>query len=196
MLKPQALSGLILAGGRASRMQRPGAAWVDKGLVELNGKPLIAAAYDYLCPRVGRLFISANANAQVYAKYGVVVPDDSVYGGFAGPLAGIASVLCLTTTSWLMVIPVDVVGLPDDLFDCLYDAVGRAGAQVAYARAEQAHPLCMLVHRDRLISLKDYLRSGERRVMGWLEVNQACGVDFAAGPGRFRNINSVDDLVG
>ena len=66
----QALAGLVLAGGQGSRMGGR-----DKGLVQLRGEPLAGHAARRLAPQVGRLIISANRNADSYARYGEVVGD-------------------------------------------------------------------------------------------------------------------------
>ena len=195
MIESTLLSGLVLAGGRASRMQSPGVPWVDKGLVEFRGRPLLALACDYLSSQVEQLFISGHASPAAYAQYGTVVRDDARYGSFAGPLAGIASVLSIIQTPWLLVIPVDVVGLPSDMVNRLFCAARATAGRIAYASAERPHPLCMVLHRASLKSLQAYLDGGERRVMGWLESCQACRVEFGAVPGIFKNINSPADLI-
>ncbi len=127
-LTSQNVTGLILAGGRARRMQpvQGGGAPVDKALLRLVGKTLVEHAVGFLAPRVGSLLISANRNHDVYAKYGRVVADDPALGADLGPLAGVASALAVCNSPWLVVIPVDVPVLPTDLIDRLYDAVDHA----------------------------------------------------------------------
>jgi molybdopterin-guanine dinucleotide biosynthesis protein A len=53
-----AITGIVLAGGQGRRM-----GGVDKGLVELDGKPLVAHALARLAPQVGAILINANQNA-------------------------------------------------------------------------------------------------------------------------------------
>ncbi len=60
------ITGLILAGGRGSRM-----GGVDKGLQDHLGVPLALHALRRLAPQVGRLMINANRNLDVYASMGV-----------------------------------------------------------------------------------------------------------------------------
>nr|WP_291382930.1 MULTISPECIES: molybdenum cofactor guanylyltransferase MobA [Achromobacter] len=84
-----AVAGLILAGGQGSRMNGQ-----DKGLVTLRGEPMVAHVARCLEPQVGRLIISANRHAPVYAQYGEVVADDAPeLGDWQGPLMGIAAAL-------------------------------------------------------------------------------------------------------
>ncbi|MCV6797796.1 NTP transferase domain-containing protein, partial [Achromobacter ruhlandii] len=61
----QQVAGLILAGGQGSRMRGS-----DKGLVLLRGEPLVAHVARRLAPQVGPLLLSANRNADSYARYG------------------------------------------------------------------------------------------------------------------------------
>ena len=70
-IAPRDITGVILAGGRGSRL-----GGVDKGLVPLHGRPLIEHVIDALRPQVGALLISANRNHDIYASYGYPVVAD------------------------------------------------------------------------------------------------------------------------
>ena len=61
---------------------------VDKGLVDLDGKPMVAHVIARLAPQVGTIVVNANRNADRYSTLGYPVVGDDV-GGFAGPLAGL-----------------------------------------------------------------------------------------------------------
>jgi molybdopterin-guanine dinucleotide biosynthesis protein A len=76
-------TGLILAGGRGTRM---GA--VDKGLQILAGQPMTLHVLQRLQPQVKRVLINANQNLASYEAFGTPVFPD-VIDGFAGPLAGL-----------------------------------------------------------------------------------------------------------
>ena len=60
-MQSEAITGVVLAGGRATRM-----GGVDKGLQLLNGRPLWRHVADSLEPQVGRLVISANRNLEYW----------------------------------------------------------------------------------------------------------------------------------
>ena len=77
------ITGLVLAGGQGRRM-----GMIDKGLVELDGKPLVAHVLARLAPQVGALIVNANRNVERYAALGHPVVGDAI-GGYAGPLAGL-----------------------------------------------------------------------------------------------------------
>ncbi len=193
MILRDEIDGLVLAGGRSRRMRGQGGPAVDKGLLMLDGAPLVQWAAQYLAPWTGTLYISANRHLDAYGRHGLCVPDDAEFGGDAGPLAGVASVMARSMRPWLLVSPVDVPRLPDDLPARLAEAVGGK-APLAYACAGgKAHPLCMLVRRDLERDLRSYLREGGRKVLDWHRRHGAMPVDFGDDPGLFRNINTPED---
>lgn len=188
------MTGLILAGGQASRMQDANGVAVDKGLLDYRGKPLVAHAHAFLSPEVQAVLISANQHAQHYAHYGKVISDDAGLGVQPGPLAGIERALAHTGTAWLFVLPVDVVNLPSDLVPRLSKAVSATGRLIAYADTPQrAHPLCMVLHSSLAASLRRYLMAGDRKVQLWLAQHDAVPVLFD-GTDLFLNINTPEDL--
>ncbi len=72
------ITGVVLAGGKASRMGGQ-----DKGLVTLHGKPLWQHVADRLQPQVSTVAISANRNIPVYQASGF-----SRLSGYACRLSG------------------------------------------------------------------------------------------------------------
>jgi molybdopterin-guanine dinucleotide biosynthesis protein A len=202
MIAPADLTGLILAGGLASRMRESlraaldGPESLEKGLLTLRGVTLAARAQRFLAPHVCRVLISANRQAARYAAYGQVVPDAPEYGDNAGPLAGVASGLAMCATPWMAVIPVDVPLLPQDLLERLGQAVRDEGANLAYAEDSEGgiHPLCMVVHRDLLEDLHGYLLDGGRKVRLWLERHHGRLVRFEGAVDQFLNVNTAEDL--
>ncbi|MGC7405224.1 molybdenum cofactor guanylyltransferase MobA [Pandoraea pneumonica] len=104
-----AITGLILAGGRGQRMGGR-----DKGLQLYDGRPLAAHVLARLAPQVGTVLISANRNHATYAALGADVISDETQD-FAGPLAGMLSGLRAAKTEYVLVVPCDSPLLPDDL---------------------------------------------------------------------------------
>lgn len=182
------ITGLVLAGGRGTRM-----GGLDKGLVELEGKPLAAHVLARLAPQVGALLISANRNLDRYAALGEpVVTDPPEHGSFAGPLAGIRAALAATRTPWLAVVPCDTPNVPLDLVERL--AAGLDGARASVAAAGgRTHGLCCLLHSTLRVSLDEALARGERRVAAWLASVGARTVEFADAD-AFVNFNASADL--
>ena len=195
MAPPLALSditGMILAGGRGSRMND-----VDKGLQPLLGRPLVQHALERLAPQVGRVCISANRNLEQYRALGAPVFGDD-FPGFAGPLAGIHAGLTHCSTPWLVCVPCDSPALPMDLVARLAHAVMDADADVAIAATGEdatvrTHPVFCLLRVALLPQLQIYLDDGGRKVSAWQGTLKSVEVHFAD-VDAFRNINSVAEL--
>ena len=108
-LQPESISAGILAGGEGRRL-----GGVDKGWVEVDGRPLIEHTIARLKSQCGRILISANRSLARYRAlgYGVYADDEDDY---RGPLAGIASILRAASTPYVLIVPVDTPYLPCDL---------------------------------------------------------------------------------
>lgn len=192
MIARHDIDGLVLAGGQSRRMRDQGGN-IDKGLLERNGAPLVHHVVQCLRPWVSNLYISANRNLDIYAQYGQCVADDPVFGKDVGPLAGVASVLAVAQRPWLLVSPVDVHTFPADFASRLMQGVSD-GAPLAYACATgRPHPLCMVLHRDLLADLQNYLQTGGRKVLTWHQRHGAVAVDFGDDSTLFGNINTPAD---
>lgn len=179
------ITGLVLAGGRGQRVGGR-----DKGLLDFNGVPLARHVVERLRPQVASVLISANRNAQVYAQWAPVIPDDPAQR-FAGPLAGIDAALQASTTPWLAVVPCDLPHLPTDAIARLTQSLGAARA--AYAANDGRHALVCLLHRDLAPVLGQLLRDGERRISALYAALHAVAVPFAAG--ELVNLNAPADLA-
>jgi molybdopterin-guanine dinucleotide biosynthesis protein A len=189
------IAGLILAGGQGSRMQHQ-----DKGLVELNGEPMVAHVARRLAPQVGRVIISANRHLDRYAQYGQVVADgEPELGAFQGPLVGIAAGLTAAAAEhddWLVVTPCDTPFLPDDLAARLIAAAASADAPLAHAVAGgQQHSACMALRTTLLPALLEYLRAGDRKVGLWQARMGGVEARFDDTPDAFMNVNTADELA-
>jgi molybdopterin molybdotransferase len=188
-----AITGLVLAGGLARRMQNGGSS-VDKGLVPFRGEPMIAHVLRRLAPQVGPLLINANRNQQAYQAFGHPVVPDSVEG-FAGPLAGLHAGLQAAGTEWLVTVPCDSPFLPLDLVQRLHLAARTQGADVAVARTgSQPHPVFALVRRSLLPGLEEFLAAGERKIDRWYAPLRTVEVDFPDEQ-AFSNINTLQELT-
>lgn len=184
------VTGIVLAGGMGRRM-----GGIDKGLVELGGKPMVAHVLARLAPQVGRVLINANQNRDRYALLGYSVVADAV-GGFAGPLAGLHAGMTEATTPYVVTVPCDSPFLPLDLVARLATAIVRDDAQLAVARTfDQPHPVFALVRRDVLPHLASFLHGGGRKIDAWYATLRVVEVPFDDCETAFRNINTADELV-
>jgi molybdopterin molybdotransferase len=186
------ISGLVLAGGRGTRMGH-----VDKGLQPFGGSTMAAHVLARLRPQVADVAINANQNLDTYGAFGVPVwPDDTP--GFAGPLAGLEAGLRRCATPYLLTAPCDSPFLPVDLAARLLQGLQEADADLALAVTEenglrQPHPVFCLVKTDKAELLSAYLAAGGRRMDGWYPQIKVAEVLFEDAD-AFRNINTRDEL--
>ncbi len=182
------VTGGILAGGRGRRM-----GGLDKGLLEWRGRPLVEHVLAALRPQVLELLINANRNRARYADYGYPVVGDRL-DGFAGPLAGFATLLACCDTDWLAVVPCDAPRLPRDLVARLDAARRAAGADIAVAHdGQRLQPVHALLGRHLLPDLTDWLARGERKIDRWYARHRVEIVDFSDCPAAFANLNTPAD---
>jgi molybdopterin-guanine dinucleotide biosynthesis protein A len=184
-----AITGLVLAGGQGRRMGT-----VDKGLVPLDGRPMVAHVLARLTPQVDDILINANQHAADYAAFGHRVIADAI-GGFAGPLAGLQVGLANAGHALVATVPCDSPFLPDDLVARLASAMTARGAELAVARTfDQPHPVFALVRRDVLPHLTRFLEGGGRKIDAWYATLRIVEVAFDDEADAFRNINTTDEL--
>lgn len=191
------ITGGILTGGLARRLQEIDSAPIDKGLLDLAGQPLVAhSAQKLRSYTAAPLLISANRNKEKYEKYGQVVPDPDYLESYQGPLGGLLAMLTALSTEWLMVVPVDSPFLPITLTAELWQAhLDQPEKQAFFVQHERTYPLCLLIHKACAPALKAYLLAGQRRVQSWLAAQNAVAVDLRHYPASvFFNINEPVDL--
>lgn len=185
------LTGIILAGGLATRM-----GGVDKGLVIWEGQALVARIAARLAPQVASLLIVANRNHDTYATWGRVVAD--VIQGFEGPLAGLHAGLTSMSSDWALVVPVDAPLLPSTLAAALWPSIAEALPACVPVCAHDGHrpqPLFGLYHVSHASSMATSLARGERTLMRWHDQAGTRWVNVGT-PDAFSNLNTPDELAG
>jgi molybdenum cofactor guanylyltransferase len=182
------ITGLILAGGRASRMESR-----DKGLLIINGESFVSVIANRLAPQCKTLIINANRNIETYSATGYPVAEDTL-SGFQGPLAGMLSGLKTMNTEWLITVPCDGPFLDPDYVHRMAAAVSTDSV-IAIAKVDgRFQPVYTLIHHSLLLSLEGYLSSGERKIDRWVFQHNYEEVDFSDTPGMFENINTPEQL--
>ena len=192
-LNPPASTNLaahILAGGRATRMQGE-----DKGLLTLNGKPLLEHVLERILSQVDTIYISVNRQPQHYQTYGWPVISDSLEG-FLGPLAGIHAAMQACQCEWLLTVPVDCPFIPKDLLQRLSQAVITSNRPLAVVHdGKELQPTFCLLHQSLTGSLQTYLQQGGRKTGEWLRQQEPALADYVDNPDAFININTPEDLA-
>lgn len=192
------ITGLVLAGGRGTRM-----GGVDKGLQLLHGEPLALHVIKRVAAQTGALVISANRHADQYAglgaPFGATVVGDTL-PDFPGPLAGLLAGLRAAQTEFVLSAPCDTPNLPPDLARRLTEALEANAADIVTvttrdARGETSmHPVVALVRTSLADDLCTFLEAGERKVRAWYARHKTAEVDFADGR-AFYNANTLQELA-
>jgi molybdopterin-guanine dinucleotide biosynthesis protein A len=187
------ISGLILAGGRATRM-----GGVDKGLQLHLGVPLAQHALNRLRPQVAALLLNANRNLAAYRAMGVPVWPDEI-PDFPGPLAGMLAGLEHCSTPYLVTVPCDSPNFPIDLVANLAQGMVNANADLATAYTREAgelraQPVFCLMKTALRGSLRAFIDSGERKTGLFAAQNNAAKVIFHDAA-AFANANTLPELA-
>jgi molybdopterin-guanine dinucleotide biosynthesis protein A len=192
MIDPHDITGLILAGGRGSRM-----GGVDKGLQNHAGVPLAMHALMRLGPQVGAVMINANRNLGAYEAFGAPVwPDADT--DYAGPLSGFLAGLEHCDTPYLVTVPCDSPLFPLDLVQRLAAALVEHDAEIAMAAtregdALQVQPVFCLMKTGLLESLIRFTQGGQRKIDKWTAQHRCIEVPFDDAQ-AFANANTMAEL--
>jgi molybdopterin-guanine dinucleotide biosynthesis protein A len=197
----EAVTGLILAGGRGTRM-----GGTDKGLQNFRGQPLALNTLMRLQMQLGQplaeIMINANRNLTAYAAFGLPVWPDTLEG-YAGPLAGFMTGLERCTTPLLLTVPCDTPLFPLDLVQRMHQALRREQADLAMAAACEedgqlrAQPVFCLMRVELLKSLRAFTHQGGRKIDAWTALHRSVRVPFndpTDNPRAFFNANTAEQL--
>ncbi|MCJ0763087.1 molybdenum cofactor guanylyltransferase MobA [Variovorax terrae] len=196
-MAPSDITGLVLAGGRGSRM-----GGVDKGLQNFNGLPLALHTLMRLAPQVGEVMVNANRNLSAYEAFGAPVWPDGL-ADYAGPLAGFLTGLERCETRCLLTVPCDTPLFPTDLAERLAAALARDDAEIAMASAREddgplrPQPVFCLLRVELLESLVRFTHGGGRKIDAWTAQHRTVIVPFDApgdDPKAFFNANTLAEL--
>ncbi|MCC0033440.1 MAG: molybdenum cofactor guanylyltransferase MobA [Brucellaceae bacterium] len=192
---PARPAGLILAGGRSSRM-----GGTDKALLQLGGKSLVARAAARLAPQVRALAISANGGPARHAMLELPVLAD-IIGGHRGPLAGIHAGLVWAAAlpdapDQVVTVAADTPFFPPDLAARLAEASGGGNLIVIAADETGTHPVFGLWPVSLSSALEHWLTTAENlSVMAFVRSQPHVLAQFGTKGDPFFNINTPDDLA-
>lgn len=190
--------GVILAGGRATRMGGG-----DKGLLPLGARSILAEVIARLAPQVEGLALNANGDPARFADLGLPVLADGT-ADHPGPLAGVLAGLDWAAglgTEWVASAAADTPFFPRDLVARLEAARAQAGTPLAMAMTPRPgggldrHPTFGLWRVSLREDLRAALGGGLRKVVAWTEP-QGCAQAVFDDPGEpFFNVNTPEDLA-
>ncbi len=188
------ISCMILSGGRATRM-----GGVDKGLIKLSGKPLIAHVIERISPQVDEILINANRSFEQYQPFNYPIYQDET-ADFIGPLAGFKLALTHAKHTLVLIIPCDSPLLPNNLVENLLKTMMNQQTEIVVAASDgNTHPVFCLCKKSVLPSLIQYLDNGQRKVSAWQKSLPYAEADFTdpttqGNTPYFINLNTLEDL--
>lgn len=182
--------GIILAGGRATRMGGG-----DKGRLLLGGQSLMDRVIARLQPQTGAMALNANGDSGRFDDIGLPVLPDSIEG-HPGPLAGILAGLDWAASqgaSHVISAAADSPFLPLDLTRRLQVAGGDQGFALA-ASPSGRQPVFGLWPVSLREDLRTALAGGLRKVVHWTDQHGAGTAEFPDDTAFF-NVNTPEDLA-
>ncbi len=194
------VTGVLLAGGRSSRMGGR-----EKALLDIGGKPMLLHVLSRLRPQVGRIVINANGDPARFCGHCLPVVADSIEG-YAGPLAGLHAGIAWARSEtpeakFIASVPVDCPFLPLDLVSRLKASLLAADAPCAIAASDgERHPVAGLWRVELLEALSASLKNNIRALHRFAEAHGCAVVDFApidiggSSVDPFFNVNAPGDL--
>ncbi|MBN33798.1 MAG: molybdenum cofactor guanylyltransferase MobA [Rhodospirillaceae bacterium] len=193
----ESVVGVVLAGGLARRMGGG-----DKGLLELDGRPMLDHVIERLCPQVRMMALNANGDRERFSRWGLPVTPD-VLPGNPGPLVGVLTGLDwafanLPGIDWVVTAPTDAPFLPHDLVSRMVEAVAAEEADMACAvSGDRRHPVVGLWPVELRNDLRRAVIKEEvRKVDVWTGRYTVANVAFDTEPvDPFFNANDADDLA-
>ncbi len=188
--------GIILAGGRASRLGGG-----DKGERVVAGEPILDRVVAALAPQCGSLILSANGDPARFNRYRLpVVPD--AHRNQPGPLAGVLAGLDHVAVAephaqFALTVPNDVPFLAPDLVARLQDRRIADRAAIVCARSNgRTHHVVALWSVALRDDIRRFLDEGHRKVGAFIARHPFALAEWPSEPlDPFTNVNTPDDLA-
>lgn len=181
------ITGIILAGGKSSRMG------TDKVLLEIDKKTLLERAIELLKPFCTTLIISSNNPDHKKIEY-EFIPDEIKN---CGPIAGVYTCLKKSKTEWNFVISVDSAYVELDFVKFLISKIDEFNAVVPIHKKGK-EPLIALYNKSSLKEIARRIENGNYKMYHLLDALNTKFVDSnnwnTKYPKLFHNINRPEDL--
>lgn len=197
----EAVVGVLLAGGKSSRMGGG-----DKCLLPLAGRPMLAHVIERLRPQVSELILNANGDDGRFSAFGLPVVADRL-GGYSGPLAGVHAGLEWAIANrpdsrYVITAATDTPFFPADLVARFRAQLDGNRPKLLVAGSEAGiHPVFGLWPVALAPAIEESLARGMRKVQSWVREHQAEEIFFPATEvgGRkidpFFNLNSPEEFA-
>ena len=180
------ITGIVLAGGKSSRMGS------DKGLMLLNGIPMVAHVIHQLRPCVDELILIANKTA--YAQFGDRQVPDLVKA--VGPVGGIYTGLTASSTELNFFVSCDMPFITSAAIRYLINRHEDANISVA-SLENQMQPLFGLYSKSCLPVFSESIQKEQYKLQALVKAckHKLVAMDDLAAehPQLFENINTPQE---
>ena len=153
------MTGIILAGGKSSRMGS------DKSMLVFRGKRLIEYPYGLMKNTCHQIIVSTNSPGLQLPDV-TYVPDN--YSN-TGPLAGLEAALSQSDTPWNFVVPCDMPFVDKELFSALHQEKEGYDCVVPVNADGKATPLIGFFNRNMLPVIRQQIQSGDYKMFNLLK---------------------------
>ena len=183
------LYGLVLAGGRSSRMQR------DKAQLQYHGQSQLEHACRLLAPHVDQVFVSVREDQRqdpARANWSHIVDQP----GLSGPIAGIASAQAQHPQAAWWVLACDLPFLDESTLTALEAGRARDSLATAFRSShdQQPEPLCAIYEPQSAAVVAQYVADGGQCPRKFLRLNPT-HLLTAPNPRALDNINTPQEYA-
>ncbi len=187
MKRYENIEAFVLAGGKSSRMEQ------DKGMMLLNGKPMISYVLDMMSSL--QLSIKIIAGSDQYLQLGYEVIKDIVPG--KGPMGGLYTAFNYSSKPYIFLISCDTPFIPAAAAERLLRAAENRQATVAEV-LKKINPLFAVYHHslnqevsacivNDQLKMQDFIFSVNHRLVNMDDL-------LLLNPNLFFNINDKTDF--
>lgn len=190
MINKKEVSGIVLSGGKSSRMGS------DKGLKLFKGKPLVEYAIEALEPYCDNILLSTN-NPEKYTKYHLPKIVDEIKS--IGPMGGIYSCLKKSSSEINIFLSCDMPFVDSKLIKFLLENIeADIDALVPVHDGNKVEPLCAYYNLGLLSSLEMFVETKNYKLMDFLDSINAKKLRMedwiAYNHLYFNNFNTPEDI--
>ncbi len=188
----QSITGIVLAGGKSSRMGS------DKALLLIDGVPMLRLVCDRalsICDRVYIVTPWQERYQQLLLARCQFIREVQPQGEDNAPILGFAQGLAQVNTDWILLLACDLPRLQVGVLQSWVKQLNNSQAIALLPRhAKGWEPLCGFYHRDCLTGLTDFINQGGRSFQHWLKQHPVQTLTVPDAQMLF-NCNTPDDIA-
>lgn len=181
------VTGIILAGGKSSRMGS------DKGLIEVDGTPMVGHVIKIISPLCDQLLIST-ANPE-YNQFGIPTITDVFHG--IGPISGLYSCLKESHNQLNLCIPCDVPQMKPEILRFLVSQALDYPDNCIVPVTNFPEPLVAVYPISVISSIGELIAAGTNRMTEIFNIFPTRFISMTESgfdQSSFKNVNTLRDL--